>query len=177
MKLLQDLEENIILTRLRGATAEQVKNAFFANYLAALILLKLQDLKGLMLINDHRSVMLTKFTNTMSDVNYWGRAMFFPSEHEVRDLLGEIEAELLRAHAKRVTLSRVQRIMRVPLTSPDAIDWDETLAAILLLATVFNLRSSYFISITRALHRWDVLNPGAQQKAVSGRCSSGVDRV
>lgn len=165
--MLQTLEEGINLNKMKGACHVTVRNAFFANYVTALLLLKLQDLKGLMVINDHKHSMLTKFSPHMSDLNYWGRALFHANEAEVKNRMEAGEARVLAASAARILPSRIQKIMKVPLTAPDAVDWNEALASILLAANLFGLKSSYFNNVTRALYKWDSIDVAAKHKAVN----------
>jgi len=166
-KILASLEESINLTKLNGASLVTVRNAFFANYVTALLLLKLQDIKGLMLINDHAHAKLTKFSSTMSDLNFWGRALFYSDDSDVRSRMNGEDAKILHKMAAKVNASRIQKIMKVPMTSPDAIDWNEAIGSILLLQHTFGLQSSYFGAILRTLHKWDGVNIGAKQKAIN----------
>ena len=167
MMILSNLEEGINLQKLNGASARDVRNAFFANYVTALVLLKLQDLKGLMLINDHAHSNLTKFSSTMSDLNFWGRALLYSSDADVKTRMKPDEAKILAKAATKVSPSRVQKIMKVPLTSPEAINWDDTIGAILLLQHTFDLKSSYFNAVLRTIYKWDSANVGAKQKAIN----------
>lgn len=167
MNFLQHLDENLYLNRLQGATDEVVKNGFFANYLAALVLLKLQDLKGLLLINDPSHAKLGRFSQQMSDVNFWGRALFFSKDPEVKNRLLNGHADVLAHDAQRVVGSRIIKTMNVPLTAPDHIDWNDTIASLILYRNRFDVRSSYFVKIVRALMKWDALNDAAKRRTVS----------
>jgi hypothetical protein len=162
-----NLEESINLKRLEKADDTDIKNGFFANYVTALLFLKLQDLKGLELINDHGHANLTKFSSHMSDLNFWARAMFHAGDKEVKSRIQpEDAADLIKA-AKKVSATRIQKIMKVPLTAPDAINWNEVIGAILLLQYVFNVQSSYFHGILKTLHKWDTVNFNTKQKAIN----------
>lgn len=164
---LASLEESINLNKLNGASASDVRNAFAANYVTALLLLKLQDLLGLMLINDHAHAKLTKFSNSMSDLNFWGRALFYSSDSDVRNRMNGEDAKILAKMASKVSSSRIQKMMKVPMTAPDALDWNEAIGSILLLQHTFDLKSSYFNGIIRTLYKWDAANVGAKQKAIN----------
>jgi len=167
MSILNDLNESINLQKLNGACHVDVRNAFFANYVAALLMLKLQDIKGLMVVNDHHHSALTKFSPTMSDLNFWGRSMFYANEADVKSRMKPEEAKILAKAATKVKHARVQSMMKVPLTSPEMINWDEVIGATLLLQHIFDLKSSYFNNIIRALHKWDTINISAKQKAIN----------
>ena len=164
---LSNLEESINLQKLDGATALTVKSAFFANYVTALVFLKIQDLKGLMLINDHAHTNLSKFTSGISDLNFWGRSLFHSNVAEIKNRMKPDEAAVLAKSSARVSTSRIQKIMKVAVTSPDAIDWKETISGALLLQHVFSFNSSYFNSILRTLIKWDIASINAKQKVVN----------
>lgn len=165
--MLQGLEESINLQKLNGACHISVKNAFFANYVTALLLLKLQDIKGLMIINDHNHSMLSKFSNDMSDLNFWGRSIFYSNEDDVKFRMNFDSAKILSKAAAKVSITRIQKIMKVPLTAPDYVDWDEAIGSILLLQHTFELKSTYFNAILRTLYKWDSINIAAKQKSIN----------
>jgi hypothetical protein len=167
LALLDTINESMHLNRLQGATDEKIKNAFFANYLGALVMLRLQDLKGLMLINDQSHSKLTRFSANMSDVNFWGRALFYPTAPEVKNRLAFGHDKILAKEAGRVMDTRIQKMMKVPMTAPDQVDWDDTIGALLLLKHRFGLQSSYFNNITYALHKWSSINDSAKKRAVN----------
>lgn len=167
MNILDSINESMHLNRLQGATEDKVKNAFFANYLAALILLRLQDLKGLMIINDPSHSKLTRFSNQMSDVNFWGRALFYANEKEVKTRLAYGHEKILAKEAGRILDARIQKIMKVPLTSPDSVDWDDTIGSLLLLKHRFDVKSSYFNNIVYILHKWSSVKDTDKKRAVN----------
>jgi hypothetical protein len=164
---LKYLEEGINLNKLNGVTYVDVRNAFFANYLAALVMLKVQDIKGLMLINDHNHAKLTKFSSSMSDLNFWGRVLFYSDDSEIKQRMNAADAKLLARMSARVSAVRVQKTMRVPLTTPEAVNWHDVIASVLLLQHTFGLQSSYFNNILRTLYKWDSINISAKQKAIN----------
>jgi hypothetical protein len=166
-EILSTINESMHLNRLQGATADTVKNAFFANYLGALILLRLQDFHGLMLINDPGHSKLTRFSQKMSDLNFWGRAMFYPNEREVKSRLAFGHDKILAVEAGRVMDARIQKMMKVPLTNPEMIDWNDTIGAMLLLKHRFSLNSSYFNNIVYALHKWDSASDTVKKRAIN----------
>ena len=167
MSILVTLEEGINLTRLNGATQMNVLNAFFANYLSSLILLKLQDLRGLMLINDRSHSRLTSFSTTMSDVNFWGRALFCSNEKDVEHRLAPGAGKEIHNNVKTVNIAYVHKIMNVPLTSPDLVNWNEVCASLVMLKFKFKYHSTYFDLIVKTLKNWESLNLAAKQKAVN----------
>ena len=165
--IFRTINETLNLNRLQGATDVRVKNAFFANYLAALVLLRLQDLEGLMVINDPGHSKLTKFSNKMSDLNFWGRALFYPTEKEVKDRLAAGHDKILAKDAGKVVDARVQKMMKVPMTSPDQINWDDAVGSLLLLKHRFDHNSSYFNNVVSTVHKWDSAKDTEKKRAVN----------
>ena len=166
MNILTELNQAVLVRRLQGMDSYGVKNAFFANYLAAVVMLRLHDLKGLLLVNDRAHAKLNKFGPNMSDVNFWGRALFFPHDPLVKKNLQHGHADMLGQDAGRVMLSRVEKTMMVPLTPPDQINWAEVCGSLVLLRHRFELNSTMFDRTVKSLFKWDSLSSGAKRRAV-----------
>lgn len=160
------LLEFVLAQRLKGVDSDQVKNAFFANYLASLVLVRLHDLKGLQLVKDPAHSKLSKFEAGMSDLNFWGRALFYPHDPLVKRSLTFGHADLLDKEAGRIMHSRVQKLMAVPLTDPTKVGWDEVIASLIILKHRFELASAYFVKLVQALQRWETLSDAGKRKAV-----------
>lgn len=163
MKFLVEL---IQAGRLKGADSDQVKNAFFANYLSALLMVRLHDLKGLQLVRDPAHSKLTRFENGMSDLNFWGRALFYPHDPLVKGALAFGHADILAKESGRILHSRIQKLMMTPMTEPSKVDWEETVASLAILRHRFELTSTHFGKIGSALQRWETLNDAGKRKAV-----------
>lgn len=166
INILNTINETMHLNRLQGITYESVKNSFFANYLAALVLLRVQDLKGLMIINDPSHSRLSRFNDNMSDVNFWGRALFYPNEHEIKTRLIDYEKSI-GSNASKIVDSRIQQIMKVPLTSPDQVNWDNVIGSLVLLKQRFALNSSYFNNIVTVLYKWNSISDSGKKRALN----------
>lgn len=165
--ILQELEHTALARRLIGLDSSQVKNAFFANYLAALVMLRLQDLKGLLLVNDPAHAKLSRFAPGMSDLNFWGRAMFHPTDELVRKTLQHGHADILALEAGRIVQSRIEKTMSYVHKAPEQLNWSEVVAGLVLLKHRYEVNSTYFNNITRALNKWDTLNEGGKRRAVN----------
>ena len=163
MKFLTELMH---ASRLKGVDSNQVKDAFFANYLSALMMVKLHDLKGLQLVRDPAHSKLSRFENGMSDLNFWGRALFYPTDPLVKKSLAFGHADILAKESGRILNSRIQKLMMVPLTEPTKVDWNETVASLVILQHRFGLTSTHFGKIGTALQRWETLSDAAKRKAV-----------
>lgn len=160
------LAEMALAHRLKGVDSDHVKNAFFANYLSALLMVRLKDLKGMQLVRDPAHSKLTRFENGMSDLNFWGRALFYPHDPLVKGNLAFGHADVLAQEAGRILHSRIQKLMAVPLTDPAKVDWAETVASLVILRHRFELSSSYFGKVGSALQKWDGLSDAGKRKAV-----------
>lgn len=152
--------------RLKGVDSDFVKNAFFANYLAALLMVRLHDLKGMQLVRDPSHSKLTKFEQGMSDLNFWGRALFYPHDPLVKRSLTFGHADVLEKESGRILHSRIQKIMQVPLTDPKHVNWDEATASLVILCHRFELKSTYFGKIATALQKWETNSESAKRKAI-----------
>jgi hypothetical protein len=166
MNLIERLSGKAALHRLQGLDSSAVKQAFFSNYLAALMLVKLKDIPGLGLVNDHEHAKLQSFSGSMSDLSFWGRALFYPEAKEVKDALKFGHSELLAKEAGRILDSRVHKIIAVVMTPPDQVNWTEVIASLFLLKHRFSVQSSYLNNVLRALIKWDKLTEGSKDKAV-----------
>lgn len=166
MSLIEHLSGKAALMRLQGLDSQAVKNAFFANYLAALVLVKLKDIQGLGLVNDQAHKHLPGFNGKMSDVCFWGRALFHPTDKQVKDALKYGHAELLQKESGRILESRVHKIIEVIMKPPEQVNWNEVNASLYLLKHRFSMTSSYFARIARGLMGWDRLTEGGKDKVV-----------
>ncbi len=167
MTLLNELRALASVQRLRGLDSNAVKNAFFANYLAGLLFVRLQDLKGLALINDRAHMKLSSFAQNMSDITFWGRALFYPSDPLVKKTLKVGHADLLNVEASRILDSRVHKLIATVMKAPDSIDWQETIITLVILKHRFELNSSYFNKIVLAFNRWDDLSVGNKRVLIA----------
>jgi hypothetical protein len=166
MNMFEQLSGKAALMRLQGLDSVAVKNAFFANYLAALMLVQLKDIHGLVLLNDPAHKKLQSFSGSMSDLCFWGRALFHADDKQVQDALKFGHADVLKKEAAMVLGARVEAIIDVVMSPPDQVDWTEVFAMLLLLKNCFGLKSSYFNRIVNALMTWDKLGSADKDKAV-----------
>ena len=168
INILTSLEESINLSKLNNATYVTVCNAFFANYITALVLLKIQDISGLLIINDHNHSKLTKFSSTMSDLNFWARALFYSDDMDVKSRMNLDDAKRLYSISSKINSARIQNIMHIPLKDPGSeFKWDEVIASTLLLQHSFHVQSSYLGSILRTLYKWDSISEAGKQKSIN----------
>lgn len=159
--MLNRLVEDATLLKLQGKTWDQVVDGFFATYLAAMLIVKLQQLKGLQLLNDRPNVTVEKFSDTMNDVNFWGRAMLHPDDPEVANRVKNVVSVPSIGDAKIVTL------MTTPMLAPDQINWSQITAMLLLLRQKYNPKGPYVVQIIRALNNWDDLNDANKKQALT----------
>lgn len=167
MNFFTQLDEAINLIRLNHMSDREVKNSFFANYLASLIMLRLQDLKGLMMINDHAHSKLTTFTPEMSELNFWGMALFYPDHKDVKARISNAAYNVLSHESGMINHARIHKIMTVPLTNPESVDWEEVNHSLALMKDRFDMKSSYFNNLQYAIAKWDSLGNGEKKRAVN----------
>ena len=157
----------IKFSRLKNLDSNAVKNAFFANYLGALIMLKLHDLKGLSLVKDKSHSKLSKFDTSMSDLNFWGRALFHPHDPLVKRSLLFGHADILADESGRILLSRIDKIMQVVYQNPQAINWEEVVNCLIIMKHRYTIKSSYYSNIAVAIKNWNSSTENVKRKAVS----------
>lgn len=167
MTLLEELRSFALVRRLNGLDSTAVKNAFFANFLTGLLFVKLQDLKGLALVNDPSHAKLSSFSQSMSDTTFWGRALFYPSDPLVKRALQHGHADLLNVESSRILDTRVHKLIATIMKAPNSIDWQEVVISLVILRHRFELNSSYFNKLVLALNKWDSLSSGARRVAIS----------
>lgn len=165
-QILTKLYEAVKLSRLDGLTPTQVANAFLANYVAALAILRLQDLSSLRLINDYDHSKLTKFSDGMSSLNFWALALFYPKQKDVVQYLPDQTVKSLEPLSRKISDSRIHKIMAVPGLNPEAIDWKETLHALYLVKERYDVSSSYFDKAASGLLHWKDLSDVQQHRII-----------
>lgn len=150
---------------LRGLDSTQVKNAFFANYLSALILVKKGDKNGIRLITDRHKVDIPPFTAGMSSLMFWARALFHPDDARVKRELQTGHAELLQTETGRILPSRIASLLRTLSIPTERVNWRDIVSALVILKHRFSLNSSYFNKLVVALARWETLSEISKQAA------------
>lgn len=167
LKLLHELADLTLVKRLRGLDAQQVKNAFFANFLSGVLLHKLQDLPGLALLNDHTNAKLAGFTGTMTDITFWGRALFNPTDPLVAHAMQPGQAAELEVASSKISTDRSQQLISTVMQAPDEIAWPELMVTLVLLKHRFELNSSYFDKLVAGLFGWDKLTTVGKQQLLN----------
>lgn len=156
-KILNQINEEVNLSKINKLSIDDIKNSFFANYLAGLLILKMQDLDGLLLLNDPLHSKLTKFNNDMSIINYWGRILFYSIEPEIKfRLTGNISSDLYDLR-KDISDFKIQNMLNVFLLPYEEINWSECIANLALLQHQLKLNSSYANFLIKGLASWDCL--------------------
>ena len=134
-------------------TADQVVNAFVANYLAALVLMRMHDIEAARLLHDPAGAGLRRFSNTMSDPNFWGFAVFFPHDKMVKARLGP-EADRLHDMAKWVTEYGARKVLKILQTPPDQVNWEQAYYTLGLIRDRFSVNSTYLLRIAPTIRTW-----------------------
>ena len=148
-----------------GIDSETIKHAFFSNYLACLVLLKLNDSDCKHLFAGHIDKTLRKYPGNAPDIMYWAKALFYPDNTLKRLRFGHVE--VLEKESGRILDSRVIKTMNVLITDPKRIDWSFACTNLALLKHRFELNSSYFDNIVYGLYKWDEISEGRRRSVVS----------
>jgi hypothetical protein len=155
-----------MLHRFKDFDEHSVKNAFFANYLAAIMMLRLNDAKGLRLVHDPAHTRLASFDPTMSDVNFWGRVLFNSDDPQIKKTMMRGHGDMLAVNSGRVLDTRVEKLMKLPMQNPNTVNWTDVCANLVLMKHRFELSSSLYDNVARSLFKWDTISQGAKRRAV-----------
>lgn len=150
---------------LYGMNADSIKHAFFSNYLACLILLKLNYPHCKTLFQGHIDVKLRRYPKKSPDIMFWGKALFYPDDTLKNINYGHLD--VLEKEAGRILDSRVVKTMSVLIADPKRIDWVFTCTNLALLKHRFDLNSTYFDNIVYGLYKWDEISESRRRSLVS----------
>lgn len=167
-QLWLELNEAAQVARLANLTAEHVANAFLANYLAALVLMRLHDVDTAQLLRDANGAKMNGFKATMSDPNFWGYAAMFPRDKYVTAKLGKTEADkLYDLAAKWIPEQTAQKVMALLQSPPDLVNWEQAYFMLALLRERFSVNSTYLNRAAPLLRTWHLRSPVERLLALS----------
>lgn len=157
-KVLQQLSENVSLNSVRMMKAPAIANAYLANYIAALTLIRAEDKQGLKLLNDKQHANLKKFSSSMSRPNFWGFIVFNSDNKSVKKIILPTTANELAKNAGRIVTSRIQKLQNYTTSSSNKINWTDAAYSIKLLKVRFELSHSKIDNIANGIYSWDSLD-------------------
>jgi hypothetical protein len=160
--ILFQLKENVSLTSIKNMSAIAIANAYVANYIAALLLIRCNDNQGLRLLRDKQHVKLNKFSNNMSRPNFWGYIVFNSKEKNIASLLSQTTIKDLIQNAGRIISSRRLKLQTYTTLTDDKINWTDAAYSIKLLKTRFELNNSKLDNIANGIYFWDSLDEMAK---------------
>jgi hypothetical protein len=152
MNFLKQLHESQQLARLHGMSAKAIEQAFLANYVAALVVLRMGDVNGLMNI---RSKGFERLSGAMSPVDFWAHVCFKASRNDLKKYLKKEVVDELKVDTDRVIESRVKKIVDSLKKPADIQDWTEIVYTVKLLQVRFEISLPILNTILQALYKWE----------------------
>jgi hypothetical protein len=159
---LRQLCENASVSSLKNMSAFQIANAYVANYVAALVLIRAEDTRALQLLNDKSHVKLNSFSNNMSRPNFWGFMVFNSNVPNAKKLMPPGAASELAKNAGRIVDSRRVKLQTYTTMKDNQIDWTDASYSIKLLKVRFNLTQSNLDNIANGIYSWESLDEMAK---------------
>lgn len=160
--VLQKLSENVSLNQIRNMKANAIANAYVANYIAALTIIRAGDEKGMKLLNDKAHTSLKKFSASMSRPNFWGFVVFNSDNPSIKKIINATAADELAKNAGRVVAARRQKLQSFTTMTADKINWTDASYSIKLLKVRFELSYSKIDNIANGIYAWDSLDEMAK---------------
>lgn len=156
--MLKNLSENISLNSVRNMKASAIANAYVANYIAALTIIRAEDEKGIKLLNDKAHVNLKKFSTSMSRPNFWGFIVFNSDHPNIKKIISVSAADELAKNAGRIVNSRRQKLQTFTTLTTNKINWTDASYSIKLLKVRFELPFAKIDNIANGIYNWDNLD-------------------
>lgn len=156
--VLRQLSENVSLNMIRSMKATAIANAYVANYIAALTIIRAGDEKGMKLLNDKAHTKMTKFSTSMSRPNFWGFIVFNSDVPSIKKLIAGGAADELAKNAGRIVSSRRHKLQMLTTQTADKINWTDASYSIKLLKVRFELPYSKLDNIANGIYAWDSLD-------------------
>lgn len=154
------------LSTVLNKTAEQIKGAYIANILAALIVLKFNDRLGKKIIYDPQNKKLKKYSLLMSPINFWGLVLFNHKEKNVSKMLTpDVDKDLTKMNQR--FLSHVILGFHEKISNGNPIDPFEMAEYIRILTLRLPMRTERINHIRIGLFNWDSLDANEKDSVIS----------
>lgn len=150
------------MDNLANLSAEQIGYAYYANILAALVLLRAGNQRIVRVLKDAQHKTLKSYGVGISPLNFWGLVVHNSKNKAFDDIIGKRVRKDLDKMSGRF-FSQSIRELHFPLSvNPTSIVWDD----IMDLVHIYSLRVDAYDTKTRlirgAIRQWDSLKPNAK---------------
>ena len=160
--ILQMLSENVSLQQIRMMKSTAIANAYVANYVAALTIIRAHDEKGMHLLNDKSHIKMDKFGTSMSRPNFWGFIVYNSDVKNIKKIILPTTANELAKNAGRIVGSRRTKLQSYTTMTDNQINWTDAAYSIKLLKVRFELTNSNLDNIANGIYGWDSLDEMAK---------------
>lgn len=160
--ILVQLNENVSLNTIKLMNATGIANAYVANYIAALVLIRSRDEKSMRLLNDKTHVKLKSFSSSMSRPNFWGFVIFNSDIKNIKKIISPSAADELAQSAGRIVTARRIKLQTYTTLSDEKINWTDAAYSIKLLKVRFDLGYSKLENMANGIYHWESLDEMAK---------------
>lgn len=160
--ILMQLNENVSLNTIKMMNATAIANAYVANYIAALVLIRAHDDKALKLLNDKSHVKLSSFSTSMSRPNFWGFIIFNSDIKNIKKVIQPAAAAELEKSAGRIVKERRIKLQTYTTLTDEKINWTDAAYSIKLLKVRFELGYSKLDNMANGIYHWESLDEMAK---------------
>lgn len=164
MSILKDLQESQGIAQLHGKTAKQIEQAFLANYVASLVVLRTGDIGGLMTIRPTGNI--DRFSPRMSPAEFWAHIVFKATPAQLKRNLKQGVIDELQADSGRVLDRRLKKMMDVLSKPTEQTNWLDVVYSLKLMQVRFEISFPTLNTIASALYTWPNAGTGARGNAI-----------
>lgn len=141
----------------KGMTGDQIVDAYLANYIAAIALLRAGDKLSAKILRDSSNNRLKKYSPSMNSLNFWG--IFAMEPRRIKSLLNAEAEKKLEHYSQRVLSSRLRQI-HVPISSANnlSLNWDEVDDNLRILMLRLERQTTANRNLRTALLKWELIS-------------------
>jgi hypothetical protein len=93
--------------------------------------------------------------------------LFYPDHKDVKARISNAAYHVLQHESGMISDARIHKIMQVPLTNPESVDWEEVNHSLALMKDRYEMKSSYYAKLQYAIAKWDNLGSSEKKRAIN----------
>lgn len=155
------------LSKLQSMSDSNIKAAYLANILAALVLYRIGDRITKRLLRDPSGKTLARYSRTMSPLNFWGFVVHNSKSKQLKDFLSDETVHSLAVTTGRILRDHIKGI-HLPISNAEtSIDWDDMMDAVRVMTLRLPLRTGRINRIRDGIQNWQSLNHNERSLVIS----------
>ena len=147
-----------------GKRTEDILKAYLATFFASLIDMRMSG-KGTELTNDRNCMLLNRYSNAISPLNFWGTILFKSDSSEIKRKVGRSTSKELSVVAGRIMAPRTKQIHKQ--ISTGNVDWEFMYDASKLLMVRLGQKTYNNDVITAGIYYWGELSENSKSTVIS----------